>query len=109
MSGVFNWLVEGYRLLMADGLTIPDKVQNAIEQYRQEADMFSSFCEEVLAVSEDNRLKTADLFRRYQPWAKDNGYKALNNHDFMAELRRRYEILRDREKGNVIVGFHINL
>ena len=110
MSGIFNWLVEGYRLLQADGLAVPPKVAQAIANYRVETDIIGDFINETLIESDEgSRLKTSELYKRYQSWAKSNGFKAVNNHDFMAELRKRYEVLRDREKGNVIPAIKIKM
>ena len=35
-SGILNWLIEGYKLLQAEGLPLPEKVNNAIQVYRHE-------------------------------------------------------------------------
>ena len=42
-SAVLNWLIEGYRLLQVDGLTIPGRIAAAIEAYRQETDIVGLF------------------------------------------------------------------
>jgi len=36
-------------------------------------------------------------------WAKMNGYKALNNKNFVGELRRRCDVRKDSHS-NVVVG-----
>jgi len=106
-SGILNWLIEGYRMLAADGLVLPEKVKQAISEYEQAGDVFGNFCDETLIQAEGNRLKTAVLYERYKPWAKTNGYKPLCSQDFVAELRGRYEVKHDRRKGNVVMGFDI--
>ena len=48
------------------------------------------------------------LYGYYMQWAKDNGYKPLNNKNFVGELRRRYDIRRDGKDGNVVVGLALS-
>ena len=39
---------------------------------------------------------------------KDNGYKPLNNKNFVGELRRRCDVRRDGKEGNVVVGLALS-
>lgn len=104
ISGILNWLIDGYRLLQAEGLNIPEKILRATMAYRQEADETGTFLRETLTESEGTRIQTASLYRRYVKWAKDNGYNSLNNKNFIAELRERYTVRRDGDRGNEVVG-----
>jgi putative DNA primase/helicase len=104
-SGILNWLIEGYRLLMAEGLTVPERVAAAIASYRQETDAIGMFLAENIVPADGNRLKTSELHQRHHAWAKANGFRPMNSPDFVAELRRRYEVKRDGAKGNVIIGY----
>ena len=106
-SGILNWLIEGYRLLIAEGLSLPENVKAAISEYEQVGDTFGSFCAETLTATEGNRLKTSILYEKYKPWAKTNGYKALCSQDFVAELRQRYETGCNGRVGNFVVGVDI--
>ena len=105
MSGIFNWLIEGYRLLQAEGLTVPEKMQAAIEQYQQEADIFGSFVGDTLISQADGRIGTSELYGIYKEWAELNGYRPLSNRSFTGEIRRRHELRRDGTNGNILVGF----
>jgi len=108
MSGILNWLIQGYRLLTSEGLTVPEKVQAAIDEYRQETDIFGSFLSEYTIEKDKNRLPTSDLYFRYTCWAKDNGYRQMNSKTFVGELRRRCDVRRDGATGNVIVGLELS-
>ncbi len=107
MSGILNWVIEGYRLLREEGLTVPIKVTEAIKIYRQETDIVGAFLSEKPAHQEKSRLSTAELYNHYNTWAKDNGYRPINNKNFVGELRRRFDIRRDGAVGNVIVGLSL--
>jgi putative DNA primase/helicase len=104
-SGILNWLIEGCKLLHEEGLTPPEKVQKAIQAYRQETDIIGCFLLECVAQQEGERLPTSALYSAYTLWTKDNGYRPLNNKNFVAELRRRFDVRRDGSVGNVLVGF----
>jgi len=103
-SGILNFLIAGYRLLQAEGLAVPPSVANAITDYRQETDIIGSFLSECTAIQEGKRLPTSELYAAYVNWAKDNGYRQMNNKNFVGELRRRLDIRRDGATGNVAVG-----
>ncbi len=106
-SGILNWLIAGNRILQAEGLAVPEIVNLAIEEYRQDGDDIGVFLSETLVTAEGNRLKTSGLFKLYISWTKANGFRPMSNQDFVGELRKRYEIKRDSTKGNVVVGFSI--
>ncbi len=103
ISGIFNWLIEGYRLLKLEGLSVPAKVVQATKEYRQETDIVGTFLTDTLMEADGCRIQTAVLYRKYTDWAKDNGYRPLNNKNFVGELRRRYDIRRDGLRGNEII------
>ena len=103
ISGILNWLIEGYRLLKAEGLTVPPKVEQSIERYRIETDIIGDFLNENLVKADGKRLQTSEIYSRYSKWSKDNGYRPINNKNFVGELRKRYEVRRDGKRGNEIL------
>jgi putative DNA primase/helicase len=107
-SGILNWMIEGYRLLQSEGLTVPDKIKSATLAYRQEVDIIGSFLTDCTARQDGNRLPTSELYAAYASWAKDNGYRQMNNKNFVSDLRKRLDIRRDGNTGNVIVGLVID-
>jgi hypothetical protein len=46
-------------------------------------------------------------YSRYTHWASDNGYKPLNNRNFVTDLRKRFTVKHDGRYGNVIHGVAI--
>jgi len=109
MSGIFNWLVEGYRLLTATGLSCPPRVELAIEEYRSEADIIGVFLSDYTVRKDDGRVSTAELYALYSDWAKANGYKPLSNRSFTIDLNRRFEIRRTGADGRVVIGLAIKV
>jgi putative DNA primase/helicase len=108
MSGILNWMIDGYRLLLEVGLDVPDRVADAIAKYRQEADVIGTFLSEKTILQDKSRLQTSILYAHYVEWSKDNGYRSLNSKNFVAELRRRFDVRRDGSVGNVVIGLAID-
>ena len=109
MSGTFNWLIEGYRLLMEVGFNCPSRVELAIEDYRSEADIIGVFLSKYSVRKENGRVSTAALYTFYVNWAKANGCKHLSNRRFTIDIHRRYEIRRTGSDGRVVIGFALRI
>ena len=85
-----------------------DRIKSALHEYRFEADIFGSFLAEHTTEQPENRLPVKDLYSCYIGWAKNNGYRQMNNKDFFAELSRRFEIKRSGNVGKVIIGIAVS-
>lgn len=107
MSGILNWLIEGYQLLKTDGLNQPQKMTNAIIEYREESDILGTFLKETLLNVIGYRLATSKVYEKYKEWMKANGYHPLNNKNFVGELRKRYVIKRNGTRGNEILDMDL--
>lgn len=106
LSGVLNWMIEGYRLLQLEGLSVPEKIITATKEYRQDTDIVGTFLDECLIESAVNRVQTGVLYQKYTEWSRENGYRPLNNKNFVGELRRRqFDIRRNGQRGYEIVGY----
>jgi putative DNA primase/helicase len=103
-SAILNWLIDGYRLILETGFDAPPSVVQAIAEYREEADVIGVFLSEHTVGKENGRLSTALLYANYVAWTKENGYKPMNNKNFVTEIQRRFEIRRDGKVGKVIIG-----
>ncbi len=107
ISGIFNWLVEGYSLLKSEGLATPTVVLEATKEYREESDTIGTFLEDTVCIADGYRLQTSKLYKAYKEWSADNGYRPLNVKNFVAEMRKRYEVKRNGTRGNEIIGIDL--
>lgn len=71
-SAVLNWLIEGYKLLKAEGLNPPASVQASTSEYAQDSDTFKQFLDDCLFPQPGFMLRTADVYARYQDWCGMN-------------------------------------
>ena len=107
MSGILNWLIEGYNAYKKDGrLIVPDEVKAKLKDFQKDATAeIDGFLEEILVKADGVRLRTSMIYKLHCEWAKEREFSPLSSQAFVAELRSRYEVTRDSAKGNVVVGY----
>jgi putative DNA primase/helicase len=97
-SAILNWLIEGYKLLTKEGLSLPDSVKVATERYKQDSDKIALFIEEALEVSPNSELRTSEVYARYQRWCTANGCYAENARNFKQALSAIARVERKRPR-----------
>ena len=112
LSGILNWVLEGYQMLCKTGLDMPKSVQDATLAYHRENDKVGLFIEERLVEDGTCEERTSDIYFAYQSWCRENGYYAENARNFKAALSNVGEIVRKRpriggEKTTVFVGYKL--
>lgn len=98
MSGILNWMLEGYRKFREEKLDMPDSVINATQEYRMASDKISQFCEACLVEKLGSELRSKAVYNRYKEWSVENGYRADGMQNFKKEFEKHYEIVRQRPK-----------
>ena len=96
LSGILNWIVEGYRLFRAEGLKEPGEVTEATSQYQKESDRISQFIDQCLTQKSGAELKTKAVYTRYREWCAENGYKYEGSQGFYKRLGLVYTISKRR-------------
>ena len=89
LPGILAWAVQGCLMWQRSGLTPPDYVKTAVEEYREEMDSFSTFFSECCVESEKGRVSNKMLRARYDEWCKENGEYALSQRPFSQKLIER--------------------
>ena len=98
MSGILNWMLEGYRKFREEKLDMPDSVINATQEYRMASDKISQFCEACLVEKPGSELRSKAVYNRYKEWSVENGYRTDGMQNFKKEFEKHYEIVRQRPK-----------
>lgn len=111
-SAILNWLIEGYGLLVTEGLTQPATVSVATDNYHHDSDKVAQFIEEMLTPEPSAEEHTADVYTQYKRWCKRNGCYAEGSRNFNQALRgvARLERKRPRSGGNmttILIGFKL--
>ncbi|NOT64420.1 MAG: DNA primase [Acidobacteria bacterium] len=88
LPGVFNWVLEGLKRLLAQGkFTECQKVKDALASYRRESDSVATFLVDEKWIADPNsRTTLGNLYTDYKSYCSDNGYKALGRNKFGKRL-----------------------
>ncbi len=87
ISGIFNWFIEGLKLLRAEGLKQPKAVLDATARYRDDYDIIGQFIRERLIKKPFHSVLLKDVNAAYENWCAETGYKAFNRSILSKELR----------------------
>ena len=73
LSAIFNWVLEGYKLVRTDGyITEVDEHKRVMDEFKEDSDPTITFVKEVEIT---DRVSYSHLYDRYKAWCADNGYK----------------------------------
>ena len=97
-SAILNWLVEGYRLLMQEGMKLPESVIAATEEYRKDSDKIWQFIQERLDDAPAMEVRTSEVYDSYRGWCAENGCHPENSRNFNQALRGIATVVRKRPK-----------
>ena len=92
-AGILNWIVEGSRKWLADGLSPPEAVMAARAEYQRENDPIAEFLDEACHVDTKARCSASQLYGAYCAWCdrQNVGRNRLNNTKFGELMSRRFE------------------
>ena len=102
---ILTWLIDGYKNYLRLGIkaNMPEKVKQAIENYRSEANTINQFLndEEVFErvdekdYSQAVKITDINLYERYRIWCKDNGTLSHSKTNFKKHLRKHRNYIKD--------------
>lgn len=90
LSGIFNWMIEGWSIYKKKGsIDIPESIQNASKEYREDMDIMGSWISECLLDDADGRVQSSVLYACYKQWCEKNSYLPLCMKHWSREYRSR--------------------
>lgn len=109
-SAILNWLIEGYHMVKAEGLAIPQKVLEVTGAYEQDSDKIRQFADACLIKDGSRDVRTSEVYAAYRTWCSENGYYPENRKNFNQSLRTIGVVTRKRpleggEKTTVLIGY----
>ncbi len=96
-SGILNWLIDGARSFLENGLLIPDSVAAETAAYRKEMDRTAGFCEQCVRADPDGKVRARALYEAYVNWAVDNGETAIKETRFGKVMAGKYSRVDGRD------------
>jgi putative DNA primase/helicase len=70
--GILAWAVKGCLRWQREGLRVPDLVKVATEEYREEMDPLKDFLADCCVLNENAWVPSADLYKHYEAWTREN-------------------------------------
>ena len=101
-SIILNWIIEGARIFLNEGMKVPESVRAATEEYRADEDFVGRFVRESLSFDDPaDRTATVDITNLAEEWMEGQGLKwKLNVKDITAQM----EAAGARNVGRVLNG-----
>lgn len=97
--GILNWLIEGVKIFLREGLVIPDAVRAKTQEYRDEMDKTSSFCARCVIPDSTAELTAKEFYQAYVDFTVDEGGKPISLTAFGLIMKKKY----DRIDGRIVV------
>lgn len=89
LHDILAWIVEGYHLWTAEGLTKPKIVEDAVKEYQNEMDIISAFLSSDYCM-DGGEAKASALYAVYCQWAAENNEYKMPSRKFGVEMSKRY-------------------
>ncbi|APO74253.1 phage/plasmid primase protein [Rhizobium etli 8C-3] len=90
--GILNWLIEGVRIYLKEGLVIPDAVRSATQDYRDDMDRTSAFVARCVVRDETaDPLQAKFLYSAYCRFTEDEGGKPMNVTAFGRAMSKKFK------------------
>lgn len=88
-AGILNWMLDGLRDYLENGLAIPDQVRAATAEYREDSDPVGSFLTNscIVDASPETFTATRDLVDAFQWWQAANGDTPWQNRTIALRLK----------------------
>lgn len=90
MSGIFNWVLDGFQHYLSEGLDMPQTVKQATAEYELESDKIGQFFAACVVPAPGKELRRQAVFDRYKDWCKENNFRAESMKIFRPELEKRF-------------------
>lgn len=101
LPGILNWAVKGCLRWQEFGLTIPNEVWDAVDDYREESDILGQFISEICEEDKGGSVRGSEIRRHYKEWIEVNNEDPISPQRFAKMLSERYRKVKD-SSGNIV-------
>lgn len=90
-AGILNWLIEGLRDYLANGLQVPEQVVAATAEYREDSDPLGTFLTDCCGVSgnPEHTMRSKDLSEAFAYWQDQTGQGAWTSRTIYKRLKAK--------------------
>jgi putative DNA primase/helicase len=90
-SGILSWLVKGALRSQEKGLSVPESVKAATNEYRSEEDIIGHFIKDRCKLCATYQAKASDLYKAYQEWCLQSGHRHMSVTKFGVRMGQRFK------------------
>ncbi len=105
-DGIFNWLLDGVKMFLNDGLSEPQVIADNTKRYRASQDMIYEWITDCCLVNQGDE-KQKVLYRSYLVWCQSNNYRPLEPRELYAELRGKGHDVDRSRNGKPVIGLKL--
>lgn len=87
--GILNWLIEGARIYLTEGLVTPPEVKAATQEYRDEMDKIGPFIAACVRQAEGKHVTARTMYEAYKSFDLANGGSPIHETRFGREAKKR--------------------
>ncbi len=89
LSGILNWMIEGWIAFCREGLEVPEAIKKSTTDYEASSDKLQNFINECLAEAEGKNISIKETYARYEKWCSENGYHVENKQNFISDCKAK--------------------
>lgn len=86
-SGILNWLIEGLRLYMREGLLTPESITKATADFREQMNPVGSFLTDCVVPEEGRAVTARDIYHSFLDWCEANSVRAWQETSFAKAMQ----------------------
>lgn len=106
-EGILKWAVQGCLKWQNEGLTMPQKVLEAVREYQHEMDVISAFLD-ACCMTGEGETKASKLYAVYAKWAEEHNEYLMSSTKFGTELKRKGIVKKNMPDGRYYVGITLD-
>ena len=108
LPGILNWMLVGWEnYKISGGIKIPECIENASKEYREEMDIMGAWIHECLEESPKHFEASSRLYECYNNWCEINNYSPLSIGNWSREYAQRGYIKKKHSDGYKFFGMKI--
>ncbi len=108
LPGIFNWCLEGFNRLKAEGhFSYCKQAEEMKGNFQYESNVIRLFVDDCCEEG-DYGAGAKELYRLYAEWSKQNGYKPMSNRNFKQEMESQRFYQKRDSSGLYYTGLEID-
>lgn len=108
-SGILNWIIKGWKNYLKEGMgDIPEKMRQAMEEYKEECDIIQQFMDQECKVVNNKSVSLKYFTKKYNDWRIANGHREIYSTKVKKELQGK-NIRVENGTGNKMTVFGLEI